>query len=210
MAEGARESRSRACKHRRRGPDRRRFPPPGRLVDVGGHRLDARCAGEGTPPVVIIVAMGGLAADWLAVQDAPAAESAVVVYDRAVLGRSDAVRRWPTGVGMAREVHALLDGAGITHSVVLAGHSSGRLVGRVFAWMDPGEVAGVIMTQDRIAAPSEARLRLEGSPAHHDADQAILCELAHDALHGPRGNAIVLGKLVGVRQLVSSVPLTRG
>ena len=30
---------------------------------------------------------------------------------------------------------------------------------------------------------------MEGSPPHYHADQAILCELAHDALHGPRRNA---------------------
>src|ERR1700684_254826 len=43
-----------------RGRDRRTYPPPGRLAKVRGHRLHIMCAGEGTPPVVIIPAMGGL------------------------------------------------------------------------------------------------------------------------------------------------------
>jgi hypothetical protein len=30
--------------------DRRRYPPPGRLVDVGGYRLHIRCAGAAFPP----------------------------------------------------------------------------------------------------------------------------------------------------------------
>ena len=33
--------------------DRRAYPPPGQLVDVGGHRLHLQCAGSGTPTVVL-------------------------------------------------------------------------------------------------------------------------------------------------------------
>jgi hypothetical protein len=33
--------------------DRRNFPPPGALVDVGGHRLHIQCAGAGRPVVVL-------------------------------------------------------------------------------------------------------------------------------------------------------------
>src|SRR5258708_12096408 len=33
--------------------DARRFPPPGQLVDVGGHRLHIYRMGEGTPAVVM-------------------------------------------------------------------------------------------------------------------------------------------------------------
>ncbi len=34
--------------------DRRRFPPPGRLVDIGGRHLHLVEMGEGSPAVVII------------------------------------------------------------------------------------------------------------------------------------------------------------
>jgi hypothetical protein len=34
--------------------DRRRFPPPGRLADVGGRRIHLLARGEGTPAVVIV------------------------------------------------------------------------------------------------------------------------------------------------------------
>jgi hypothetical protein len=37
--------------------DRRRTPPPGRLVDVGGYRLHITSAGQGAPAVVVIPAM---------------------------------------------------------------------------------------------------------------------------------------------------------
>jgi hypothetical protein len=34
--------------------DRRRYPPSGRLAEVGGHRLHIVCAGECSPTVVVM------------------------------------------------------------------------------------------------------------------------------------------------------------
>jgi pimeloyl-ACP methyl ester carboxylesterase len=125
--------------------DRRVYPPPGRLVDTGGHRLHIRCAGEGTPGVVIIPAMGDTSAAWLAIQDAVAACTAVCVYDRPGLGWSDGAAGWPSAAGMARELHDLLNAAGIARPVVLVGHSLGGLLARVFAQMYPDEMAGLVL-----------------------------------------------------------------
>jgi hypothetical protein len=33
--------------------DRKRFPPPGRMIDIGGRSLHLLCAGEGRPAVLI-------------------------------------------------------------------------------------------------------------------------------------------------------------
>src|SRR5262249_46070620 len=33
--------------------DRRHYPPPGQLVDVGGYRLHIYCTGEGGPTVIL-------------------------------------------------------------------------------------------------------------------------------------------------------------
>jgi hypothetical protein len=33
--------------------DARKYPPPGRLVDVGGYRLHINCTGEGSPTVIL-------------------------------------------------------------------------------------------------------------------------------------------------------------
>lgn len=125
--------------------DRRSYPPPGRLVDVGGHRLHIRTAGEGTPPVGIIPALGGLAAEWLPVQDALASCTSVAVYDRPGLGWSDPAPGWPTAAGMARELHDLLDAAGTARPLVLAGHSLGGLVARVYTQLYREEVAGLAL-----------------------------------------------------------------
>lgn len=63
--------------------DRRRFPPPGRLVDIGGRRLHLREAGDGSPAVVIVPALGDNVLLWTRIQRELAAEMRVCVYDRA-------------------------------------------------------------------------------------------------------------------------------
>src|SRR4026209_294459 len=64
-------------------------PPPGRLVDVGGHRLHIWCTGSGTPSVILETGLGGSSADWGFVQPEIAAFTRVCSYDRAGMGYSD-------------------------------------------------------------------------------------------------------------------------
>jgi pimeloyl-ACP methyl ester carboxylesterase len=125
--------------------DRRTNRPLGRLVDVGGYRLHIMSAGEGTPAVVVIPALGSSSSEWLDVQQAISQETEVCLYDRAGLGWSDSPPRRRTAVAMAGELHALLRGAGTMPPYVLVGHSMGGLVARVFIQLYPEEVAGLAL-----------------------------------------------------------------
>ena len=125
--------------------DRRRHPPPGLLVDVGGYRLHIECTGEGAPPVVICPALGATTEAWREVQRTVAAETSVCVYDRAGLGYSDSPRKHRTAVRMAAELHTLLHAADIAPPYILAGHSMGGLIARVFIALYPAEVAGLAL-----------------------------------------------------------------
>ena len=48
--------------------DAQRFPPRGKFVDVGGHKLNLNCTGQGTPTVILETGLGVLAVDWQLVQ----------------------------------------------------------------------------------------------------------------------------------------------
>jgi hypothetical protein len=66
-----------------------RFPPPGRLVDVGGRRLHLLCAGRGAPTVILEPSGLGVVLQYQAVMTALAPSQRVCAHDRAGQGWSD-------------------------------------------------------------------------------------------------------------------------
>ena len=125
--------------------DRRIYPPPGQLVEVGGHRLHLRCVGQGTPTVILEAANGGMSAHWVRVQREVARAARVCAYDRGGLGWRE---RGPTprdARQISSELHTLLGEADIEGPYVLVGHSYGGLYVRMYAARYPDEVAGVVL-----------------------------------------------------------------
>jgi pimeloyl-ACP methyl ester carboxylesterase len=124
--------------------DRRRFPPPGELIDIEGNRLHLWRAGEGSPAVVIATSLGEPGHGWAEIQRRLAQHTTVVLYDRAGLGWSDP-GPWPTGKRIVDDLHALLDAARIPPPYVLVGHSVGGLHVRLYAARHPEQVAGLVL-----------------------------------------------------------------
>src|SRR3954470_10654939 len=86
--------------------DRRRYPPPGVLVDVGGHRLHLDVQGTNSGPTVVLEAgMGSFSANWYWVQTELKTSMRVVAYDRAGLGWSERGRRPRDAATIADELH---------------------------------------------------------------------------------------------------------
>jgi len=120
-------------------------PAPGRLVDVGGHRLHIWCAGSGTPSVILETGLGGSSADWGFVQPEVAAFTQVCSYDRAGMGYSDPGPSPRTTRRIARELAQLLDRGGVSQPSILVGASIGGLIVRVFASEHAERVAGLVL-----------------------------------------------------------------
>jgi pimeloyl-ACP methyl ester carboxylesterase len=125
--------------------DRRRHPPFGRLVDVGGHRLHIFRAGEGQPQVVFDAGLPGTTLSWCYVQPRVSAFSATASYDRAGLGWSDAGPAPRTAGRIAGELRALLRAAEVPPPYVLVGHSFSGFTARLYAAGWPAEVAGMVL-----------------------------------------------------------------
>lgn len=124
---------------------RRRYPPAGQLVDVGGYRLHVRVEGEGAPTVVLDAGAGGMGLMWELVRPALARRTRVVTYDRAGLGWSEPSPRPRTADVMAEELHTLLTRAAIPGPYVLVGWSLGGPVVRQLAARHPDLVAGLVL-----------------------------------------------------------------
>lgn len=125
--------------------DQRAYPPPGEMVDVGGHRLHINCVGRGSPTVILESGLGNMSADWANVQPEVAKTTRVCAYDRAGTGWSEPGPMPRDPEQIARELHTLLDNAGIDGPYVLVGQSFGGLYVRMHAARYPSEVAGMVL-----------------------------------------------------------------
>lgn len=135
-------------------------PPPGRLVDVGSHRLHIHCQGETAPdrPVVVIDAgQGDFSLSWAGVASRVAEFARVCTYDRAGLGWSDAGPQPRTARVMVEELRALLARASVPGPYVLVGASTGGMNVRLFAHEYPHDIAGLVLVdsahEDQFSAP---------------------------------------------------------
>ena len=126
-----------------------KYPPPGRLVDVGGYRLHLHCSEtqdvQGSPTVVMDAGIGECSLGWSLVQPEIAKFARVCTYDRAGLGWSDPSSAARTSRKIVEELHTLLAQAGIEPPYVLVGHSYGGLNVRLYTSQYPEEVAGLVL-----------------------------------------------------------------
>ena len=125
--------------------DARAYPPPGQLVDVGGHRLHLYCTGSGSPTVVLEPGLGASSADMSWIAPVVARDTRTCVYDRAGRGWSDPVDDPQDADQIAADLHTLLTEAQVDGPYVLAGHSFGGLYVRDFAAQFPDQVAGLVL-----------------------------------------------------------------
>jgi pimeloyl-ACP methyl ester carboxylesterase len=148
---------------------RRIYPPPGELVDVGGHSLHINCVGEGSPTVILESGLGATSVDWANIQPEVANTTRVCAYDRAGSGWSEPGPGPGDPQQIAGELHTLLGNAGIGGPYVLVGHSFGGLYVRMYAYQYPNEVEGMVLVDsshpEQSARTAEAQAASEASSA---------------------------------------------
>ena len=134
-----------------------------RVAIPGGRKLFLECRGHGRPTVVLEAGSGNSGRVWLAhdpgrrpILPAVARFTRVCAYDRPGTvwpggtgqrksrSRSDPVAMPRTAADIAGDLRALLRAAHVPGPYVLAGHSFGAMVLRLFATTHPGRVAGLV------------------------------------------------------------------
>jgi pimeloyl-ACP methyl ester carboxylesterase len=131
------------------------YPAPGKLYDVGGHRLHIDCEGHGAPTVVLFNGLGEISATWARITSEVSATTRICAYDRAGQGWSDDTDSPQNGVTAARDLHALLAAAGEPGPYILAGHSTGGPYALTFAAEYPQQVAGMVLLDS--SSPEQMR-----------------------------------------------------
>jgi pimeloyl-ACP methyl ester carboxylesterase len=130
-----------------------------RVAIRGGRKLYLECRGTGSPTVVLEAGTGDLAKIWSvapvgpgrAVLPAVARFTRVCAYDRPgtyllphELSRSDPVAMPRSARDIVIDLHSLLRAAHVPGPYVLAGHSFGGMVARLYATTYPRRIAGLV------------------------------------------------------------------
>jgi pimeloyl-ACP methyl ester carboxylesterase len=131
--------------------DRRRFPPPGRLVNIGASCLHLVESGAGHPTVVFESGISASCLNWTHIRREVAQFTRACAYDRASLGWSDPAAEPRMASRIVEELHALLAEAAVPAPYILVGHSFGGLLVRCYAATYPNDVAGMVLV-DPLAA----------------------------------------------------------
>jgi pimeloyl-ACP methyl ester carboxylesterase len=124
--------------------DARRFPPPGRLVDVGGRRLHLLCIGNGRPVVLFEASGFSNSASSSTARTSLAARTTVCSYDRAGVGWSDPSPATISVGELADDLKTLQDRAGMASPLLIVTSSMGGWVSEMFARRYPDRVAGLV------------------------------------------------------------------
>jgi pimeloyl-ACP methyl ester carboxylesterase len=129
------------------------------VVDIGGGvALHIHCVGDGAPTVVLDAGLGNDGSVWNDVLPEMGKFTRACAYDRAGMGYSSRPAPRPhTNRKMARELHALLERAGLVGPYVVVGHSLGGVNVRLFASEHLDEVAGMVLV-DAVGDEQPARL----------------------------------------------------
>lgn len=129
----------------REAADATAYPMPGRLIDVGGHRLHLHCTGSGSPTVIVEPGAGDFSSVMGWISPAVADDTRVCVYDRAGRGWSEPADAPQDGTQIASDLHTLLQRGNVPGPYVLVGHSFGGLYVLTYAARYPDEVAGMVL-----------------------------------------------------------------
>lgn len=121
------------------------FPPLGKLVDIGGRKIQLDCRGTGSPTVIFEAGLdmkGSLS--WSAVHDEIAKTTRACAYSRAGIMWSEPNDKRQNGKTVAQDLHATLEKAGEKGPFVLVGHSLGGPYIMTYTKYFGQEVAGLV------------------------------------------------------------------
>ncbi len=118
-------------------------PPPGMLVDVGGHKVHLYCTGTVGPTVVLVSGASSFSIDWALVQ--PKLSSRACAFDRAGYAWSDPSGVLDDGRQVVHDLHEALARTNQPRPYVLVGQSLGGLFVRLYYDTYPEDVGGVVL-----------------------------------------------------------------
>ena len=164
------------------------------MVDVGGHKLNLFCTGQGSPSIILDAGEGEHMDTWRRLQPAIATFARVCSFDRAGMGFSEGGPLPRDASAIVSDEHALLERAHIPPPYVLVGHSIAGLYALLYADRYPDQVVGMVLVDPSFpgqeplmdaASPTMKRMNADGPRAYTFCYEAAV----HGKLRLDRGAA---------------------
>jgi pimeloyl-ACP methyl ester carboxylesterase len=122
-----------------------KYPALGKMVDIGGRKIQLDCRGAGSPTVVLETGLDNLGSlSWAKVHDSMAQTTRVCAYSRAGIMWSDPAPSNFDSKRTAQDLHTALNKAGEKTPWVMVGHSLGGPHVMTFTSLHNNEVAGLV------------------------------------------------------------------
>lgn len=121
------------------------YSAPGKFININSHQVHIHCTGKGLPTVVLEAGLGGTSLEWVMVQRLLSRHTRVCSYDRPGYGWSELTTAPRDAATIATELRDLLIASGESGPYILAGHSLGGHIVRLFGSKFPDSVAGLVL-----------------------------------------------------------------
>jgi pimeloyl-ACP methyl ester carboxylesterase len=121
------------------------IPKIEKIIDVGGRKLHTCLYGSGVPAVVLLSGSGAPQTYWDPIVPVIAEKTTVVTYDRAGYGKSEMGTQGCDGIQSMKDLRSLLEAACMPGPWLIVGHSYGGRLARLFAFLYPDRVAGLVL-----------------------------------------------------------------
>lgn len=140
----------------------------GYFVYLHGKKQYVLVQGKGEPTVVFLTGKGRVQVDFKKVYNKIKNTNQIFSYDRAGLGKSEAIRGDRTVDTMAYELHELLVKEKIKPPYILVGHALGTYIMRCYVNMYPHTVSGMVFVE-----PSHEYEFKNGLEIRSDSDKVV-------------------------------------
>jgi pimeloyl-ACP methyl ester carboxylesterase len=125
--------------------DARRYPPPGRMVEIRGRKLHIYRQGSSGPAVILDAGISASSLSWQRVQPKLKEFAQVAAYDRAGLGWSERGEQLPRMASLVDDLDAVIDASRLPGPFVLVGHSFGGWIARHYAARHRDRLAALVL-----------------------------------------------------------------
>lgn len=133
----------------------RRFPAPGRFVELDTHRMHLHCVGEGAPTAILDAGASQFSTAWSAVLERAAPITRVCAFDRSGMGWSEPGPGPVTAASRLADLEALLRASDEQPPYILVGWSLGGALAWLYAQGHMDEIAGLITVDGALRASAD-------------------------------------------------------